>query len=140
MSRTLQPPSKSGLDIPAKISEFLVNALESHDEGMEKGEGEKERRLAERSQLSRKETQGWRRECQALPHTVTSVWKREEKEEERGGKWAGGCLTGITNTRHSMTHAAVRILYLLYGRAGLSQALVVLTCGITEYSLVAISS
>lgn len=27
-------------------------------------------------------------------HTVTSfVWKREEKEEERGGKWAGGCLT-----------------------------------------------
>ena len=44
---------------------------------------------------------------QALPRTVTSLCgKEEEKEEERGGKWAGGCLMGITNTRHTMTHPA----------------------------------
>lgn len=42
---------------------------------------------------------------QAFPRTVTSLCgKEEEKEEERGGKWAGGCLMGITNTRHTMTH------------------------------------
>lgn len=65
-----------------------------------------------RGRLERTEKDGQRGRgehliSQAFPRTVTSLCgKEEEKEEERGGKWAGGCLMGITNTRHTMTHPA----------------------------------
>jgi hypothetical protein len=74
--------------LPAEVSEFLVNSLESHDESDRTKRTEGGQRTIFRAGVGN--TYGY-----------VFVWKREKRrEEERGGKWAGECLWCITNTRH----------------------------------------
>lgn len=83
-----------GTILPAEISEFLVNSLESHDD-----ESDRTKKL-ERGQRGTIFRAGV-----GNTYGYAFVWKREKrKEEERGGKWAGGCLWGYYQYTPRMTH------------------------------------
>jgi hypothetical protein len=76
-----------GRSLPAEISEFLVNALESHDDGLKWYVGGKGRLEREEKRMVSEEEGGHSWISQAVStYGYVFVWKRKKRKKKKEGE------------------------------------------------------